>query len=174
LRDPRRILFFRGGKNIMPKPIPNREEVLREVMDAVEEGRLSLAEASGFSMEEMEGAYACGCRLVEAGRFEEALHVSCLLLLLDLCEGRHYLLAGTALRGLHRFEEAERAYAYAAALEPGSARARIYQGEMKIRLGDVDEGIHCLDRGAALAGADPEDVSLAEHARSLMKRFHRS
>ena len=147
-------------------------ENIRELTQAVKEGRLTLAEVGGFSQKELDGAYACACKYAELGQVAQAVQIAGYLIFLNPHDARCYQLVGICMQRLGQYEGADHFYRMAATLDADNAMTAVYRGEAKIMAGQVDEGVGIVKAGLDLAEKEPtQNRELIHRAHALIQQF---
>jgi tetratricopeptide (TPR) repeat protein len=150
---------------------PQLRQGLKDVKEAMEEGRLTLAEVGGFSDIELDGTYAVASNHVNAGQTVEGIEICGYLMMLDPYNGRYYQLAGIALQRMKLYDFAEHYYRVALTLDKKDPMTMVYRGESKILSGQIDEGIEIIKEGVALAEGNTELLELKERGEVLLRQF---
>jgi tetratricopeptide (TPR) repeat protein len=150
---------------------PQLKATIAEMVKAVQEGRLTMAQVGGFTDKELNGAYAVACKYAEAGQVGEAMEIAGYLIFLQPSDERFYQLTGICFQRLKLYNEATHFYGLALAMNNEDARTQVYLGESHIMAGEIDRGLKDVQRGLDLAEKRTEFADVADRARVLLRQF---
>jgi tetratricopeptide (TPR) repeat protein len=166
--DPNREITARDIQNN-----PKLAGMLREIGELVAKGRLSYAELGGFTKNELDGAYGSACEYAQMGRVAEAIQIAGYLALVDPQNGRYYQLTGICWQRMKQYEAADHYYGMSLIFDKENARTLCYQGECRLMLGKVEEGLDLLARGVKAAGPKKDLADVASRGQALLAQFKR-
>lgn len=150
---------------------PQLREGLADVKEAIREGRLTYADVGGFTDFELDGTYAVACSYANMGQGIEAIQICGYLMLVDPYKSRYYQLVGICLQRMKQYEISDHYYRIALSLDSEDPMTLIYQGEVKIMQGRIDEGVGIIRKGVDLVGTNPELNDLKSRGEVLIQQF---
>lgn len=128
--------------NISPK---SKAALIKAVTHMVLHGG-TLAEAMGFTEDNLEWMYAQAYGRYKSGRFEEAMRIFKYLLRLDYTKTKYYLGLGACHYMLKNYNLAVFPYASAMTIDPTNPIPIYYVAECFIKLGDKEAALRAYDK----------------------------
>lgn len=151
---------------------PQLMGAIKDLKQMVADGRLTLADIGGFTENELDGAYAVACKMVESNQLTPAMQLLGYLIFIDPYKAKYHQLVGIILQRMEQFEAADQYYSVAEALEPEDPMTKVYRGEAQLMCGNVDEGLTSVRQGLELAGQAPnQHKDLIARGNTLIKQF---
>jgi tetratricopeptide (TPR) repeat protein len=150
---------------------PELKKAIKELSNAIAEGRITYAQVGGFTDDELDGAYAIACQYCEMGEVLKSVQIAGYLIFLDPFKSKYYQLVGICLQRMKQYDGADYYYRLAQSLEADDVRTLIYRGESKILGGHIDAGLSLVRKGLEVARNKPEHQQLVERGQVLVKQF---
>jgi tetratricopeptide (TPR) repeat protein len=150
---------------------PELRDTFDQVSRAVAAGTISLAQAGGFTQDELDSAFAAAGTLVSTGKIDDALQIAGYLILLEPWKARYYVLAGLCFHRRRQYAMALQYYDVALALD-ADPTTMIRKGETLLMLGEREQAGASLQAGIAAApDKDPDVEPHVERARQLLATY---
>lgn len=134
-------------------------------------GRVTLADLTGITDDELEALYILGCRYSHCGKYEQALTFFRFLCLHRHTDARFWLALGSASQMLGATDNAIDAYRLAALLNRQEPHIPLRAAECFIKLNQPDKAIGALADTLALSAGKPEHRAVAWRARMMLGRL---
>ncbi len=150
---------------------PKLRQGFADVKEALREGRLTYADVGGFTDFELDGTYAVACNYANIGQGLQAIQICGYLMLIDPYKGRYYQLVGICLQRMKQYDLADHYYRIALSLDSDDPMTLIYQGEVKIMQGKIDEGVGIISKGVELAASNSELHDVKSRGEILIQQF---
>lgn len=135
-------------------------------------GAITLAELEGITTDQQKQMAEVGRRFYVGGQSPEARQIFRGLMVLDPKNAYYPFMMGVIAQHEKRFDQALLHYDRAVTLNPYGVIALAHRGELRLRLGRVEEAVSDLLRSTR---ADPTARQpTTKHARALLARLRRS
>lgn len=148
-------------------------EVLRDTLEAVLTGRVSVAELRGMSDESMEAVYGVAYSLYTNGKFDQAAKVFQFLCIYDHLEPKYPLGWGASLFAQGAYDQALQAFAQAAVLDIDNPEIHLKAGECNLKVGEPVAAEMALEAAVFYAEKDPSHAAVLKRAKLLLTATQR-
>lgn len=148
-------------------------QVLRETLEALMSGQVSVAELRGLSEENMEAVYGIAYTLYTNGKYEQAAKVFQFLCIYDHLEGKYPLGWGAGLFMQGDYAQALQAFAQAAVLDIDNPEIHLKAGECNLKLGELEAAEMALEAAIFYAEQDARFAAVLKRAKLLLTATQR-
>lgn len=121
-------------------------------------------DAGGISPVYMENMYAQGYRLYNTGKYEEAVHIFRMLIMMNAMEPKYILGLAAAFHMLKEYDTAIQTYMMVGALDPTNPIPHYHSADCFIKMNDPISAMVCLELAISTAGDRPEYAKMRERA----------
>lgn len=156
-----------------PEPRGADAAYLAELLEHVMLGELTLGDIQKIKPEQIEAIYTVAQRRYVQGQNAEAEKLFSYLCRIDHLAARHWLGLGATRQRLGRHEQAVKAYAACAMLDPENPVPALFAAESFLALGDLENAESGLFAARFWAGDKPEHRALRDRAEVLTRALER-
>lgn len=144
-----------------------RDELMADTINTIKtmvDKNLPLKEVLKYSPSQIDAAYSQAYRLYNTGKYEDAVQLFRVLLLLDPTDGKHYLGLAACMHMLKEYECAVQLYMIAGMMNPKNPIPHFHASDCYIELGDRVSAILCLEMAVMYSEEKPEYQVLKDRA----------
>jgi len=145
----------------------NFQKIARDVL----EKRLLPKNAIGLSDAMVEGIYSQAYRLYNAGKYNDAVQLFRLLIMLNSTEAKYTLGFAACFHMMKKHKPAIDAYTLCSVIDPTSPVPYYHAADCYIQMNDPASAVISLEMAVKRAGETPEFLPLKDRAKMMIKRL---
>lgn len=155
---------------------PEAQEIKRlteaydDMMGKMLKGGLSPKDALEVNPQTLENVYAQAYRLYNTGKYDEALQLFRILVVLNAMEPKYILGLAASFHLLKEYQNAIQSYTLCSTLDPKSPLPSYHSADCFIQMKDDLSAMVCLEMAIERAGNQPEYAKIKE--RALLSLAH--
>ena len=130
--------------------------------------KLDFKKIFGVNDSSVQGMYGQAHRFYSQGKYNEALDLFRLLILLENSEIKYFMGASACLHMLKEYSSAVQTYMICGIMDPKDPRPHYHAADCHMKLGDKFAAVVSLEMALARAGEKPEFIQLKERAQLLI------
>ncbi len=142
-----------------------------DMLGKMVKGGLSPQEAMGVDPKILENVYAQAYRLYNTGKYEEAVHLFRILVVLNGIEPKYLLGLAASFHLLKDYRNAVQSYTICSTLDPNSPLPYYHSSDCFLQMGDDLSGMISLEMAIKRAGDKPEYAKIKEKALLSLARL---